>query len=253
MAVHVIWYTSKRIRKEFRSIVVTVSVILLTLLLGMPLVGAAFPGQHAAMLSGWSPLTVPSLDRFPSGARLASGKFLVASRHLTDPNFSESVVLLIEYNQQGAMGVVINQPTEVRLSTVLPDMEELQDRTDTVYIGGPVAREQMLLLIRSRRQPEGVHRVFEDVYVSASRVVLKQMMNDSKAAVSFRVYAGYAGWAPGQLDHEVARGDWHVLRAEAKTVFETSPTQIWPELIQRGSEQWVRSMNPNLLARGMIR
>ena len=84
---------------------------------------------------------------------LAKGKFLVASRRLGDPNFSETVVLLIEYGPEGAVGLVINRPSNVKLSTVFPDVKELKQRKDTIYVGGPVAVNQMLMLIRSAQAP----------------------------------------------------------------------------------------------------
>jgi putative transcriptional regulator len=181
-----------------------------------------------------------------SVAELATGRFLVASRHLFDPNFSETVVLLTEYTSEGAMGVVINRPTEIQLSEVLPEIKELQQRKDLVYIGGPGARTAMLLLVRSNRRPEGAHPVFDDIYVSGSRTVLKQMTKSAAATSTFRAYAGYAGWAPGQLDQEVARGDWYILPADAATIFEKASDSVWPELIRRGAVEWTRRQRPNL-------
>jgi putative transcriptional regulator len=171
---------------------------------------------------------------------LARGKFLVASRELIDLNFSQSVVLLIEYGPNGAMGLIINRPTEVRLKEVLPDMEEFAYQGEALFVGGPVARNQLLMLLRSGREIEGTHLVFEDVYASTSRTVLEEMVNHSGAGESLRVYAGYAGWAPGQLDQEFARGDWHVLRADKETVFEKESSQIWNEFIRWFAGQWVR-------------
>ena len=171
---------------------------------------------------------------------LARGKFLVASQELIDLNFSQTVVLLIEYGPKGAMGLIINRPTDVRLSELLPDMGELPDRGEKLFIGGPVARNQLLMLIRSDREIEGAHLVFEDVYVSTSRAVLEEMAQHGDAGERFRVYAGYAGWAPSQLDQEFSRGDWHVLRASKETVFGKEPSQIWTELIRWFTGQWVR-------------
>lgn len=232
--------TNGRITKESLSIVLAIPLILLTILPGISLIRAAFSGQYAALLPFRSPVTLSSQGNRWSEVRLAKGKFLVASRHLKDPNFSETVVLLIDYNWHGAMGLVINRPTEVRLSTVLPEIEGLQQRMDTVYIGGPVARGQMLVLIRSASQPERSRRVFDDIYVSSSRTVLQRMTGHADVEERYRVYAGHAGWAPGQLEREVSRGSWHILQADAETLFDKAPSEIWPELIRRSSVRWVR-------------
>lgn len=84
-----------------------------------------------------------------AGDELAAGKFLVAKRHLLDPNFTETVVLLVEHGPGGAMGLVVNRPSDVRLEVVLRDVEGVAGRPDAVYLGGPVGREMMLLLMRA--------------------------------------------------------------------------------------------------------
>jgi putative transcriptional regulator len=167
------------------------------------------------------------------------GRFLIASRQLLDPHFAKTVVLLLEYHKQGAMGLIINRPSDMKLSAVLPEVEELQQRPDTIYLGGPVARTQLLLLIRTSSPPEGSRHILHDIHLSSSQAVIQRMINDPEAEERFRVYAGYAGWAPGQLDKEIASGGWHVLRADAETVFDKSAPEIWPELIHRSSAQWV--------------
>jgi len=168
------------------------------------------------------------------------GRFLIASRQLLDPHFAETVVLLIEYNKQGAMGLIINRPSEMKLSLVLPEIEGLRQRPDTIYHGGPVAKNQLLLLIRTSSPPEGSRHVFKDIHLSSSEGVIQRMIKNPEGEERFRVYAGYAGWAPGQLDNEIASGGWHVLRADAETVFDKSASEIWPDLIYRSSAQWVR-------------
>ena len=152
-------------------------------------------------------------------AALATGRFLVASKQLRDPNFAQTVVLLLNYGERGARGVIINRQTDVKLAAVFPRISGLHQRPDTVYLGGPVARNQMLLLLRSDGPRPGTEHVVDGVYVSTSRQVLVDALNRVDAADTVHVYAGYAGWAPGQLDHEVARGDWHVLPVVAKSVF----------------------------------
>jgi putative transcriptional regulator len=170
----------------------------------------------------------------------AKGRFLIASRSLIDPNFAETVVLLLAYDARGAMGVVINRPTEVRLAATLPRIEELRERTDRVYLGGPVARNLMLLLVRAPRRPKSSDLMFGDVYASGSMSVLRKALAKRGTANRLRAYAGNAGWGPGQLDREIGRGDWYVAPAETATIFESAPADIWPKLIERVSGQWTR-------------
>jgi hypothetical protein len=104
-----------------------------------------------------------------SEKELAQGKFLVADRRLIDSNFRETVVLLIRYGPEGAMGLVINRPVQLKLSTVLPDIKELDRRKETLYLGGPVESTRILLLVRSANPPEASMPVFGDVYLSSSQ------------------------------------------------------------------------------------
>lgn len=184
---------------------------------------------------------IPKEDPGTPGSRekLAKGKFLVASRQLNDPNFSQTVVLLIDYGPDGAMGLVINRPSAVKLSKVFPDVKELKKRKDTVYIGGPVAVNQMLMLVRSSQAPEASTLVIDNVYISSSWKVLEGLIKKASAEQRFRLFAGYAGWAPNQLDFEHSRGDWHILKADADSVFAQDPKALWQELIRRATVKWV--------------
>jgi putative transcriptional regulator len=172
---------------------------------------------------------------------LSRGKFLVADRNIRDPRFAQTVLLLIDYSSQGAMGIIINRPTKVKLASAFPKIEALKKREDTIYIGGPVGVEQMFLLIRSVGTPGESLHVFADVSISSSERVLRAMAKSGKTGKSFRVYAGYAGWSPQQLDQEVMRGDWHVVQADSKIIFDKSPSEIWPELIRQSSKLWVHA------------
>jgi putative transcriptional regulator len=189
---------------------------------------------------------IPRQDSDEPGAReeLAKGKFLVASRRLIDSNFQETVVLLIEYGMEGAMGLVINRPSQVKLAKVFPDISELGQREDPVYLGGPVAVNQVLMLIGSPKTPQGSIPVIPDVYLSSSLEELKRLIKNADKDERFRIFAGYSGWAPSQLDFERARGDWHVLKADAETIFAKNSSEIWPELIRRATVKWVRAKGP---------
>jgi putative transcriptional regulator len=169
----------------------------------------------------------------------AKGKFLVAARSLADPRFQETVVLLIDYNSKGATGLIINRPTAVPLLAVLPSVPGLKKET-VVYYGGPVEGYRMLMLIQSDERPAGAASVFGNVYVSSSKRTLEHLGGAGKKGRQFRIYAGYAGWSSGQLDREVSRGDWLVVLADAHSIFEKKPTEIWRELLRKGSSILVR-------------
>jgi len=166
---------------------------------------------------------------------LAQGKFLVAASNLRDSNFSETVIYLVANNTRGAMGVVVNRPTDVHLARALPHLEA----QEVIYAGGPVGRSSMIVLFRSNTLSlENTLAITGEI--SATSGLEHIALLAQEAASQFRVHAGYAGWSPGQLDSEVARGDWHVLPGDAETLFDTNPASLWPTLIQRGSIEWTR-------------
>jgi putative transcriptional regulator len=167
-------------------------------------------------------------------AQLANGVFLVAKPELQDPNFRETVVLITVPQAGGApLGVIINRPLPARLSEIVPGAAKLPEQTDAIYAGGPVRRERVLFLVRSPERPEHSLQVLEDVYLSGNRDLLEQLARGEVKVPAFRAYAGYAGWAPGQLQAEIARGGWLVTQAEAAIIFSGDPARVWGELIKR--------------------
>lgn len=184
----------------------------------------------------------PAVKSAGDGAaqKLARGKLLVASRRLGDPNFRKTVILLVRYGPDGAMGLVINRPLAVKLATILPDIKELAQSTEPLYIGGPVEPTAVLLLVKSLEQPEFATAVIEDVYLTSNAETLRQLIKKGDKSERFRIFAGYAGWAPQQLESECSRGDWFVLDADHKTLFDRKSAEIWPELIQHAAVKWVR-------------
>jgi putative transcriptional regulator len=121
-----------------------------------------------------------------------------------------------------------------------PDLETLKDRPEMVYIGGPVAPDTVMLVIRTEDQPEQSEHVVSNMFYSASGLALEQMLHRTGSSEAFRAYAGYAGWASGQLEGEIARGDWHLLPADEKFVFDHEAAAVWPELIRQTAGQWVK-------------
>ena len=167
------------------------------------------------------------------GAELEAGKFLVASRNLGDPNFAGTVVLLLKFDdEEGALGIIVNRRTDVPLSRVFENIKTAKDRTDAVYIGGPVEPGSVLALLKSATKVEDASRVLTGIYLISGKALLEKAAAEAPSD-SFHAYLGYAGWGPGQLEHEVELRGWHVLRADAATVFDQEPDGVWEKLIRR--------------------
>jgi len=182
--------------------------------------------HHIAARSKDTILPAPDIFGIP-----ARGKLLIAGKTLQDPRFRETVVFLIECNATGAVGLIINRPTIFRLADIINDMPAIKKRQDVAFYGGPVESNRMFLLIRSTNLIAESFKVMEEVNMSTSRSVLERIIS-GKLTAPFKSYAGYAGWAPGQLDAEIAHGDWFVTNADARIIFEHDPKTLWPELIR---------------------
>ncbi len=161
---------------------------------------------------------------------LANGKLLVAARALRDPNFAETVVLLVDVNDRGTIGLVLNRRTKAPLSKVFPLPEDSKIGADPVYSGGPVEPAGALALLASDKPSEGARRIFDGVYLASSRPLLDKALAEGRDANRFRVYLGYGGWAPGQLEAEVELGAWRVLAAKTGLVFDAEPDSLWDRL-----------------------
>jgi len=189
---------------------------------------AIYNGGRFAKIDPYKPHHPHRSDK---AAALSAGKFLVASRTLKDPRFAETVILILDYGQGGATGVIINRPTEVKLADAVPDVAEFHGLGYTIYIGGPVKPNGITALIRSSKEIRGTARVFGDVHVCPNLDAIKGIVKQNTGTDTFRFFAGYAGWGPQQLDGEIARGGWHLLPADAETVFTMSPNEVWSRLI----------------------
>lgn len=186
-----------------------------------------------------------------AGEAPAAGKFLIAADGMRDPNFVKTVVLLARYGPHGALGVVLNRPTDVRLSQVFTGITGPVGG-QLVYGGGPVQRGEWGMLLRAKKAPANALHVFDDVYLSDDNALLEKYVADKKSRDRFRVYSGYAGWGPGQLDAEIARGGWHVIPAERDIVFSPADDETWRELLPRDPREWTRLLAPGEHAVGVI-
>ena len=174
-----------------------------------------------------------SLFQGPESEGLASGKFLVAPRQALDPNFANTVILLVRYDETGALGLVINRPTTVPISKLFQDSKTARHLADPAYAGGPVQEDAILALSRSDKKLEGATPVINTVYLLSSRRILDQMLATKPTPSNLRVYLGYTGWGPGQLHHEMDLDVWLVVPGEADIVFDPDPKSVWPRLIDR--------------------
>jgi putative transcriptional regulator len=171
----------------------------------------------------------------------ARGRLLVATRQVGGPFFPQTVVLLLDYDANGAIGLVINRPMGHTLSEVV---EGVEGREDPVFVGGPVEIGSLMLLFRADDPPEGALPVVDDIHVTGSAAVLHALLEAGIPSTRLRAYVGYSGWGPGQLDHELARGDWHVAPSRSELIFETGAPDIWPKLIRENEGLEVRWRTP---------
>jgi putative AlgH/UPF0301 family transcriptional regulator len=164
---------------------------------------------------------------------LSAGKVLVASRDLADPNFAHTVVLLVRSDAQGVVGLVLNRRTDVPLSRALEGLKAAKDRSDRVYLGGPVDRPAVFALLQAKTKPEGAEHVVGGTYLIASKTLFEQTIAARPDPGNFHVYVGYAGWAKTQLKMEVALGAWFVFPADTQTIFSADPDSLWEQMIRK--------------------
>ena len=200
-------------------------------------------------LRDWSLCVLAALACAPSlaaqstrGKDLAAGKFLVANRNLRDPNFAETAVLLVEFQEDGVVGLVINRRTRTPISRVL-SVEEAKRRPDPIYIGGPVEGMVVMALARSSADVAGAKRVFGDVYLILTKSLLAKSLASPIAASAFHVYLGYAGWSAPQLRHEMDLGGWYIFPGDAATVFDPDPSSLWNRLVEK-TDTRIAMFNP---------
>lgn len=162
-----------------------------------------------------------------------SGRLLVATPALRDPNFERTVVLLIAHEDAGALGVVLNRATEVPVAEVLGGWGALAGEPAVVFEGGPVQPESAICLARTR---PGVARLngFTRVSGAVGTVDLSGDPDVLRPGVlGVRVFAGYAGWERGQLEAEIKAGSWFVFDALPGDPFVTRPDDLWPMVLRR--------------------
>lgn len=173
-----------------------------------------------------------------------AGRLLIASPKLVDPNFARTVVLLLDVDDDGVLGVVLNRPSEVPVSDVLLDWAPVVGDPEVLFQGGPVGLDSALgvaSLGAAGPAPLGWRRLFDATGVVDLDAPTELL---GPAVGAMRIYAGYAGWGPGQLQEEIEDGGWYVVPAAAEDLYCADPSRLWRQVLRRqpGDLVWLASM-----------
>ena len=186
--------------------------------------------------------------------RLEVGDLLVATPTLLDPNFERSVVLLLDTDEDGALGVVLNRPTSVAVEEILPDWVPRVGTPDVLFQGGPVSTDSALAVGASMTlgtdpnvEPLGFRRLYDDVGIVDLDTPTDLI---GPALTHLRIFAGYAGWSAEQLREEIASGAWYVVPSRTADLFGDDPLRLWERVLRRqpGELAWVatRPVDPTM-------
>jgi len=155
---------------------------------------------------------------------------------MPDPNFSETVVLVTWTEDASTVGVVLNRPSVRRLVDIAPTWSGAEDFKEQIYSGGPVMRQVLVAVFESQNEPkERAFRVLPHLYISMHPGNLEPLIARQSGATSgrMRLYAGFSGWAPRQLEAEIDRGTWYSMRATADLLFRKDTSGMWQELVEK--------------------
>jgi putative transcriptional regulator len=162
------------------------------------------------------------------------GQLLVAGPQLEDPNFRRTVVLVAEHGEGGAMGLILNRPSHTVVEEAAPELGEVAEPDDIIFEGGPVQPTAVVVLAEFDAPSEAAAVVLEDIGFLAAESDLGDAAGVTRRS---RVFAGFAGWGPGQLESELERDDWIVTPARREEIFSSDPAGLWPAVLEgRGGQ-----------------
>jgi len=177
-----------------------------------------------------------------TAAQISAGALLVATPELADPNFERAVVLLLDVDENGALGVILNRPSPVSVEEVLPDWSAVVSKPDVLFRGGPVGTDSALgvalLPEPDRVDPVGFRRMFGTTGIVDLDAPTEIM---APALSGMRIFAGYAGWTIGQLEDEIEEGSWYVVPNAPDDLLGSGPEGLWSRVLRRqpGELAWV--------------
>lgn len=172
--------------------------------------------------------TASAAGRDPQSSKPLTAILITARDALTDPFFADSIVLVMNDLGPAPVGIIVNRPTRVTVAHLFPNLKQLANVPDKVYFGGPVDLESVWFLIRTPNRPKNSVPTCDGVYLSADRSLLMQLLGRANPMEGLRIFAGHAGWAPGQLQEEIGEGAWRLERADANKIFDRKSEHPWP-------------------------
>lgn len=169
------------------------------------------------------------------------GRFLIATPRLHGTSFEKTVILLTEYSPRGAVGLTINRATRLPLQEAVPALKSHEEADGLmVYLGGPVHTDMVFVLQQYPDPEEHLVRIFDNVFLGAGMdLLLSTLIEGPDPESPARPFFGYAGWAPGQLEAEIERGDWAIGDGDPDYIFRLDPEHVWQQLMARWSGQWI--------------
>jgi putative transcriptional regulator len=160
----------------------------------------------------------------------ARSAILIEARpDLPDPNFRNAVVLVMNNLGPAPAGLIVNRPTRVAVAKLFPDEPQLARVDDKLYFGGPVDVGAVSFVFRASQPPEQALEVLPGVFLSRDRDLLRSLLARERPTEGLRIFLGYAGWGPGQLEGEIGRGDWKLAPADAAAIFAGRAEHPWPD------------------------
>lgn len=178
---------------------------------------------------------------------------LVARAELPDPNFRDAVVLVMNHLGPAPIGVIVNRPTSIPVAHLFPGVERLARLEAPVYFGGPVQLQAISFVFRALARPANAVEILDGVYFSTDRELLRSLLDRERPTEGLRIFAGHSGWAPGQLENEIARGDWTLEPAESTAIFERKGERPWPTPRAPGATQRTSRAQPKFRGEVTIR
>jgi len=214
------------------------TVILLALVILPDTSIAAGNSRQLAAPSGEHPAALRTQE-MDEQVRLARGVFLIAKKSMPDPNFAGTVLLITEYGESGTVGLVLNRPLDKPAHEILPELKELDPGSSTLFLGGPVRLNSLRVLVQTETDLGEYHSVVGNVFQITDLEGVRSLLDRELGQFRIRLYAGYAGWYPGQLEREMLRGDWLLSRADTSLIFTDDPASLWEKLLEEEDMQWV--------------